>query len=89
MPEVSKVILADGTETTRTEPLIPARTSTKLGVVGAATPLPLLEILQSFDWPGMQFDNFLQTQAAAWLATLAVAYFTARIVKSPSAKQAL
>jgi hypothetical protein len=83
MPAKSKVILADGTEVTRTEPIINARASTKSGTIGLVS-LPLLQILQEVMWPWPWLETMTESAAFAQVVTLAMMYVTARYTKTPS-----
>jgi hypothetical protein len=88
MPEQANVTMADGTQFTRTEPVIPLRSSSKLAVTGGSSIL-LLQLLQSIPWPWPWVNELLQSAAFASLFTLAVSYVTARFTKSPIQSQPL
>jgi len=88
MPEQANVTMQDGTQFTRTEPVIPLRSSSKMAVTGG-TAILFLQLLQSMPWPWPWVDELLQSPAFASLFTLAVSYVTTRFTKSPIQSQPL
>jgi hypothetical protein len=88
MAESSTVTLASGETLTRTEPTIPLRTSTKAG--GASTIGTVVLGMVGVFFP-TALDN-LTPEQALWIGaaiTSAVAWLTARFVKSPAKPGAL
>jgi hypothetical protein len=83
MPEVAKVILPDGREIARTEPVIPARSSTKSGTIGLVS-LPVLQLLQEIPWPWPWVESLTDSAAFAQVVTIAMMYITARYTKTPA-----
>lgn len=83
MPEQVKVTLPDGREITKTEPIIPARSSTKSGTLGLVS-LPLLQILQEISWPWPWLETMTDSAAFAQIVTLLMMYITARYTKTPA-----
>lgn len=82
--EKSTVTMADGTVIEKTEPIIPARTTTKQGVTLAAAVVPIWQTLQGVDfpWPWLNelFDNSLVTQLVTGLSLVLIG----RFFKTPS-----
>jgi hypothetical protein len=86
--EQVKVVFPDGREVARTEPIVQARVSTKLGGTSGVGTIVLG--VAGILFP--DFVNSLTPDQALWiggLITSVIAYFTARFTKSPSAPQAL
>lgn len=88
--ETVRVILPDGTETTRVEPTIKARTSTKLGVGSVATiGLGLLSLIPFYDEANALIVQACQSESGplvflGGMAFMAAQnYITARKTKSP------
>ncbi len=85
MPDQSTVTMADGRTITKTEPLLPGRSSTKAATLGLVS-LPVLQLLQEiapltpFTWD----DKLVTSAAFAQVVTLVMMYLTARYTKSPS-----
>jgi hypothetical protein len=86
-----KVILTTPTGETveHTPPIIAARTSTKVGVTGLVVGLPAIQYIQDLMMPWPWLEQFTNSDLFAQLATLALAYLTARLSKSPLVKQAV
>jgi hypothetical protein len=84
MPEQSTVTMADGRVITKTEPIIPARVSTKLGVTGVVGVVPIVQGIQELHFMTPWLESFVHSSLFAQLATLAGAYLVARFTKSPS-----
>jgi VIT1/CCC1 family predicted Fe2+/Mn2+ transporter len=88
MPEKVTVTLPSGETVTREEPVIPLRTSTKLGGTTSIGTIVLGMV-------GVFFPEALDSltpEQALWiggLITSVVGYITARLTKSPIVKQAL
>lgn len=89
MPEVVKVIREDGTETTRTEPIIPARTTTKQGAVGYLAILPIVQGLQEVDFPWPWLNQLLDNDMFVQAVTIGALVLIGRWFKSPITTQAL
>jgi hypothetical protein len=93
MPEVTKVILPDGTEGVRTEPIIPARTSSKIavgnGVVAAFPAVEVLQYIQSLELPIDWLEALTNSDYFIYYGSLAISYLIARYTKSPTVKTAL
>lgn len=92
MPEVVRVISEDGTETTRTEPTIPLRTSTKAFIGSAIGAYPGWQIVQAvqevmFSTPWI--EEFTNSALFVWLCATIIPLIIARFTKSPSAKSAV
>jgi hypothetical protein len=90
--ETVKVVLPDGTETTRTEPLIPLRTATKATVGTAVLGYPLIDIVQAIQGaqiPVEWLESFTNGPVFEWLCYSIIPIVIARFTKSPTAKQAL
>lgn len=86
-----KIVLTTPTGQTieHTPPTIPYRTSTKVGVTGLAIGLPVIQYIQEIEFPWPWLENFTNSDLFVQLATLAGAYFVAKLTKSPLTKQAL
>lgn len=78
-----KVTLPDGSTYDRIEPTIPATTSTKLAASGVVFGLPLIQGIQELVLPWPWLENFTNSDLFVQLATLALAYVTAKLSKSP------
>lgn len=78
-----KVTMADGTTYDRIEPTIPATTSTKLAATGVVFGLPIIQGIQEMVLPWDWLENFTNSDLFVQLATLALAYVTAKLSKSP------
>lgn len=92
MPEVVKIVHEDGTETTRTEPTIPLRTSTKAVIGSALGAYPGWQIVQGvqevmFSTPWL--EEFTNSTLFVWLCATIIPLVIARFTKSPSAKSAI
>lgn len=83
MPEQVKVILPDGKEITRTEPVIPVRSSTKSGTLGLVS-LPVLQLIQEIPWPWPWVETLTSSAAFAQVVTILMMYITARYTKTPA-----
>lgn len=83
MAEQSTVTMADGRTITKTEPLLPGRSSTKAATVGVVS-VPLLQLLQAIPWPWPWVNDMVQSAAFAQISTIVVMYLTARFTKTPS-----
>lgn len=86
------VTLPDGSTIERTEPTIPARTSTKATVGAALAAYPGLEFVQAIQsanlpWPWL--EDFTNGPLFVWLCATIIPLVIARFTKSPIAKQAL
>lgn len=77
--------LPDGTQIERAEPMINARTSTKVAGTGLMLGLPIIQGIQAIDFPWPWVEQFTNSALFVQLATLLLAYVTARISKSPLA----
>lgn len=89
MPEKVTVRMSDGTEFERTEPLIPARTTTKQGVVGYVAILPITQALQAVDFPWPWLNQLLDNDMFVQAITIGALVIWGRWFKSPIAGQAL
>jgi hypothetical protein len=88
MPDKVIVTLADGSQIERTEPLIPARTSTKVIGSGVVLGLPIIQGIQELHFGTPWLESFVHSALFVQIATLAAAYLVARFSKSPIAGQA-
>jgi hypothetical protein len=89
MTDQVTVTMPDGTQTTRSEPLIPARTSTKVGVTGVVAIVPIVQAIQELHFANPSLESFIHSSLFVQIVTLAGAYLVARFTKSPIAAQAL
>jgi hypothetical protein len=89
MPEQSVTTMADGRQITKTEPLLPGRSSTKAAATGVAVSIPAVQLLQAIPWPWPWANAIVQSPAFAQVATIVVMYLTARFTKTPSDAGAL
>jgi hypothetical protein len=78
-----KVTLPDGSTYDRVEPTIDATTSTKLAATGFALGLPLIQGIQEIVFPWGWLESFTNSDLFVQLATLGLAYITAKLTKSP------
>ena len=84
MAEKVTVTLPDGSTFEREEPLIPLRTSVKgVGIAGGGTAVAIVQLIQSVDWPGEWFDQFIQTDMFVAGLPLLVAFIASYVSKSP------
>jgi hypothetical protein len=85
--------LPNGETITRTEPIIPARTSTKLavgnGVVAAFPAVEILQWIQSVEIPIAWLESLTNSDYFMYYGSLLVSYLIARYTKSPLIKQPL
>lgn len=81
--------LPSGQTVTRTEPIIPARTSTKVGVTGVVAGIPVIQWIQSIEFPWPWLESMTNSDMFVQVATLALAYVVARMSKSPLAPTTL
>lgn len=84
--------LPNGETITRTEPLIPARTSTKALVGSAIGAYPGYQVVQMIQdamipWPWL--EDFTNSSAFVWLCATIIPIIIARFTKSPITKQAI
>lgn len=74
----------DGTQITRTEPVIAARSSTKSGTLGLVS-IPVLQLIQELGalapWPWVM--QVTSSASFAQIVTLVMMYVTARYSKTP------
>jgi hypothetical protein len=86
-----KVILTTPTGETieHTPPAIPARTSTKVGVTGVVAGIPVIQWIQSIEFPWPWLESMTNSDMFVQVATLALAYIVARMSKSPLVSKAL
>ena len=86
-----KIVLTTPTGETieHSPPIIPARTSTKVGVTGVVAGIPIIQWIQSIEFPWPWLESMTNSDMFVQVATLALAYIVARISKSPLAQQAL
>lgn len=84
MPDVSTVTMADGTTIQKTEPIIPGRSSTKVGVAGLVGVVPIVAAIQELHFMNAVLEQIVHSSLFAQIATLAGAYLIARFTKSPS-----
>lgn len=93
MAESVTVTLPSGETVQRTEPMIPARTSTKLavgnGVVAAFPAVEILQWIQSIEIPIVWLESLTNSDYFMYYGSLLVSYLIARFTKSPLVKQAL
>lgn len=89
MADKVTVTLPDGSQIERQEPMIPARTSTKVGIAGIAGVLPIIQGIQEIEFPWPWLEQLTNSDVFVQVATIAAMYFVARFTKSPIAKQAL
>lgn len=75
--------LPNGETITRSEPIIPARTSTKVGVTGVIAGIPVIQWIQSIEFPWPWLESMTNSDIFVQVATLALAYVVARMSKSP------
>lgn len=90
MPEVMKVTAPDGTETTRREPIVPARTSTKAAVGSLLAAYPGIELvmwLQTVDYPWPLVQSFTHSDAFPWVCATLIPVIIARFTRSPAGAQ--
>ncbi len=92
-PGNTTVIMSDGSQVNRSEPLIPARTSTKVAVgTGAIAAFPAVELLT---WvQGLQLEpSWLESATNSpyfiYYGALLIAWCVARFTKSPGSPQPL
>jgi hypothetical protein len=92
MPQVAKVVL-DGIETTREEPIIPARTSTKVavgnGVIAAFPAVEILQWVQAVEFSTPWLESLTNSDYFIYYGSLAISYLIARVTKSPIVKQSI
>lgn len=84
--------LPNGETITRTEPLIPARTSTKAFVgsaIGAYPGYQVVQMIQDAVLPWPWLEDFTNSAAFVWLCATIIPIVIARFTKSPLAKRAL
>jgi hypothetical protein len=82
--EKSVVTMADGTTIQKTEPLIPARTTTKQGVVGYVAILPITQALQAVEFPWPWLNQLLDNDMFVQAITIGALVLWGRFFKTPS-----
>jgi len=82
--EKSLVTMADGTEIVRTEPLIPARTTTKQAVVALPMAIGIVQALQQIEFPWLWLNQLLDNDLVVQVLTGAVLVILGRYFKTPS-----